>query len=215
MTDYVVLTRFAAACCYIIASSCARSRESTQLAYPVLRPWPCSIRPATPRPPARFALKLACDSPMDAEDSREVAEDPGLIILYDCGAVHTALGQPNTPIQQANDPPTSLQNFKRYVYQMVMTTPCSEDDHALERPASVGSTRREFYPELFHRLPADTYRKIITHLKDTFIYSGFTVRKCVLPCQHPKQPPTEQAPGGLVWRGSMIMCSTYWWARNQ
>ena len=150
---------------------------------------------------------------MDAEDlrtTREVAEDPGLIIIYDCDAVHTALGQPNAPIPQANDAPTSLQNFKRYVYQMVMMTPCTEDDHALERPASVGSTRREFYPELFHRLPADTYRKITTHLKDTFIYSGSPVASWSINVSSPANIPNSLPPneplgalikvqGGVVW----------------
>ena len=139
---------------------------------------------------------------MDAEDSREVAEDPGLIILYDCDAVHTTLGQPNAPILQANDAPTSLQNFKRYVYQIVMMTPCSEDGHALERPASVGTTRREFYPELFHRLPADTYRKIIIHLKDTFIYSGSPVASwsgnVSSPANIPNSLPPNRPLGALI-----------------
>ena len=115
---------------------------------------PCNS-PATPRPPARFALKLACDSP--------------------------AL---------------------RYVYQIVMMTPCSEDDHALERPASVGTTRREFYPELFHRLPADTYRKIIIHLKDTFIYSGSPVASwsgnVSSPANIPNSLPPNRPLGALI-----------------
>ena len=98
----------------------------------------------------------------------EAEADPGLIIIYDAEAVHDALGQANAPVQQGVDQAESVHNLQEYVYTQVLATPCSESEHCVER-ISDGNVR-EYYPQLFHRLPADTYRAIIERLKDMFAY---------------------------------------------
>ena len=58
----------------------------------------------------------------------ETATDPGLIIFYNAAAVHTALGQPNSPLPQGGNIDQSLTAFKQFVYTQIMLTPCSEED---------------------------------------------------------------------------------------
>ena len=98
----------------------------------------------------------------------EAEADPGLIIVYDPEAVHDALGQANAPAQQGVNQAESVHNFQEFVYTQVLATPCSESEHCVER-ISDGNVRA-YYPQLFHRLPADTYRAIIERLKDMFAY---------------------------------------------
>ena len=95
--------------------------------------------------------------------------------MYNAGAVHDALGQANAPAQQGNDIAENVHNFQEFVYVQVLATPCSEIEHCVERLSDVNV--REYYPQLFHRLPADTYRAIIERLKDMLVYRNTPLAK--------------------------------------
>ena len=99
-----------------------------------------------------------------AENAAEVPADPGLIILYDPEAVHIVLGQPNSPVAQGATINESLENFKQYVYGQVLLTPCMESEHAIRKCDGGPGVQETFFTELFHRLPADTFRAILEAL---------------------------------------------------
>ena len=104
-----------------------------------------------------------------AENAAEVPADPGLIILYDPEVVHIALGQPNSPVAQGATINESLENFKQYVYGQVLLTPCTESEHAIRKCDRGPGVQETFFTELFHRLPADTFRAILEALHRIFI----------------------------------------------
>ena len=106
----------------------------------------------------------------------ELATDPGLIILYDVEAVHIALGQANSPVTQGATPGQSLDHIKQYVYTRVMSTPLSDKEHTVRKCDALG-VQPEFFPELFRRLPADTFRAVIDHLNEIFIRANHPVAR--------------------------------------
>ena len=122
----------------------------------------------------------------------EAEEDPGLIIIYDPEAVHEGLGQANAPVQQGNDMGESLRNFQAYVYRLILATPCSEMDHCVER-LSDGNVR-EYHNQVFHRLPADTYRAIIERLKDLFVYQNTPLARWSINVASPAHVPNSLPP---------------------
>ena len=105
-----------------------------------------------------------------AANAVELPADPGLIILYDPEAVHMALGQPNSPVTQGATVNESLHEFKLYVYnQILVLTPCTETEHAIRKCDGGPGVQETFFTELFHRLPADTFREILEVLHRVFI----------------------------------------------
>ena len=112
---------------------------------------------------------MESDTGSAAENAAEVPEDPGLIILYDPEAVHIALGQPNSPVAPLVNMRESFEIFKNYVYRQVLLTPCNESDHAIRKCDGGPGLQESYFTELFHRLPADTYRAIIEVLHKIFI----------------------------------------------
>ena len=103
-------------------------------------------------------------------NAAELPTDPGLIILYDPEAVHIALGQPNSPVTQGATINESLDDFKQYVYnQVLVLTPCTESEHAIRKCDGGSGVQETFFTELFHRLPADTFREILEVLHRVFI----------------------------------------------
>ena len=105
-----------------------------------------------------------------AENAAEVPTDPGLIILYDPEAVHIALGQPNSPVAQGANMKESFENFKQYVYgKILLKTPCTESEHAIRKCDGGPGVQETYFTELFHRLPADTFRAILEVLHQIFI----------------------------------------------
>ena len=133
--------------------------------------------------------------------THEEATDPGLIILYDPGAVHTALGQANAPVPQGRDIAASLHNFEQYVYHQILLTPCAEEAHCVEK-GSAQATVRNYHPQLFHRLPADTYREIIERLKTVFIHANTTTAawsvSVASSAQAPNSLPPNRPLGALI-----------------
>ena len=109
------------------------------------------------------------DTGSAAENAAEVPDDPGLIILYDPEAVHVALQQKNSPIAPGRTMMESFELFKKYVYGQVLLTPCNESDHAIRKCDGGPGLQETYFTELFHRLPADTYRAIIEVLHRIFI----------------------------------------------
>ena len=65
----------------------------------------------------------------------------------------------------------SLHNFQQYVCQQVIATPCAVAEHCVEKPSN-NPQGREYYPNLFHRLPADVYKDIVERLKTVFIFNN-------------------------------------------
>ena len=127
----------------------------------------------------------------------EAEVDPGLIIMYDPGAVHVALAQPNAPVQQGVDIAKSLENLQRYVYLQVLAMPCSEPDHCVERLSD--HNVREYYPQPCYRIPAYTYCAIIERLKDMFIFSNTpTARWSVNVAHFPNSLPPNGPLGALI-----------------
>ena len=88
--------------------------------------------------------------------------------------MHIALGQPNSPVRQGATPGQSLDDLKQYVYTQVMSTPLSDKEHTVRKCETLG-VQQEFFPELFHRVPADTFRAVIEHLNEIFIRANHQV----------------------------------------
>ena len=112
----------------------------------------------------------------------EFPADPGLIILYDPEAVHVALGQPDSPVPQGATVNESLDEFKLYVYNLILVlTPCTETGHALRKcdggldPRVQGTV----FTELLHRLPADTFREVLEVLYRVFIAGNNPIHRAV------------------------------------
>ena len=102
----------------------------------------------------------------------EKATNPGLIILYDVEAVHTALGEQGSPIVQGTTQAESVDAFKKYVFEVMMLhTPCSDQEHGVEK-STLGRRSMKYHPELLHRLPADTYWQVIQRLDHVFAYAN-------------------------------------------
>ena len=141
-----------------------------------------------------MSVQDQCSNPPPKKaDGAEEATDPGLIILYNAAAVHTALGQANSPVPQGGNIDQSLTAFKQYVYTQIMLTPCSEEEHCLEKPTAIPNMR-EFYPEVFHRLPTDTFRNIVERLKRVFIHSGQATAQWSVNVSVPAHVPNSVAP---------------------
>ena len=83
-----------------------------------------------PNPAAVQALKIIEEGLPDEKE-----EDPGLIILYNVDAVHTALQHPTAPVQQGANMAQSVDNGAKYVYTKVMGTPCTWQNTVSKRPA--------------------------------------------------------------------------------
>ena len=103
-------------------------------------------------------------------EPEERATDPGLVILYDVEAVHTALGQRDSPVVQGTSQHESVEAFKKYIFEVIMHTPCSDVDHGVLK--SLATRTRQYYPELLQRMSADTYYRVISHLEDVFAVSN-------------------------------------------
>ena len=64
----------------------------------------------------------------------------------------------------------SFENFKQYVYgKILLKTPCTESEHAIRKCDGGPSVQETYFTELFHRLPADTFRAILEVLHKIFI----------------------------------------------
>ena len=56
----------------------------------------------------------------------------------------------------------SFENFKQYVYgKILLKTPCTESEHAIRKCDGGPGVQETYFTELFHRLPADTFRAIL------------------------------------------------------
>ena len=100
--------------------------------------------------------------------TEEPTDDPSLFFAYKDAAIHNALGQPNSPVQQGATIEDSSRAFQNYVYGLVMAAGGIEDENCVEdtRPG------REYFKRVFERLYEDQCRHIIRSLKDHFIQAG-------------------------------------------
>ena len=105
--------------------------------------------------------------PTTSEPEEEEEEDPGIIFIYDAKAVHIALGQPGSPVQQGSTQADSLEHFKKYVFDEVIQTPCSPEENCVRK---VGDP--QYYYEMFHRLKQDLYDKIKRRLYNLFVLTS-------------------------------------------
>ena len=89
---------------------------------------------------------------MEAQKSEPQSEnDPGLVILYAPDRIiHDALNQVGSPVSQAGTPEASAAALKAYIYNIVLTTPVSEEENGVEQEDGV------YFHEVFHRLFQDT-----------------------------------------------------------
>ena len=114
-------------------------------------------------------------SVLSVQPEKEKATNPGLIIIYDMEAVHVALGQPDSPVIQGATQAESVEAFKKYVIDVLMLTPCSDEEHGVQKRSTPGTI--DYYPELLQRLPADTYRKVILRLGHVFAHGNTTTSR--------------------------------------
>ena len=100
--------------------------------------------------------------------TEEPTDDPSLFFAYKDAAIHAALGQPNSPVQQGATVADSSRAFQNYVYGLVMAAGGIEDENCVEdaRPG------HEYFKCVFERLYEDQCRHIIRFLKDHFIQAG-------------------------------------------
>ena len=122
-------------------------------------------------------------------------------ILYDVDAVHIALGQANSPVTQGATPGQSLDHLKQYVYTQILSTPISDKENAVRKCDAPGAPQ-EFFPELFHRLPADTYRAVIEHLHEVFVRANHPVARWSVNAAASTHDPNSFAPNRPL--GSLI-----------
>ena len=133
-------------------------------------------RPSPPSPFATVAVVHVLDmSVPSVQPEKEKATNPGLIIIYDMEAVHVALGQPDSPVIQGATQAESVEAFKKYVIDVLMLTPCSDEEHGVQKRSTPGTI--DYYPELLQRLPADTYRKVILRLGHVFAHGNTTTSR--------------------------------------
>ena len=122
---------------------------------------------------------------MEAEESQPQQEkDPGLIILYGADSIiHEALNEAGSPVPQAGSPAASAAALKDYIYNVVLTTPVSEEDNGVERAEGV------YFNEVFHRLSQDNYHRVIRRLKRVFVLDRTPVADWSRRVTTPPNPP--------------------------
>ena len=146
---------------------------------------PSASPPSVPQPARLPACLSAClpvtmdsspDSspvclpvPATSESEPEKEGEPGLLFFYDVAAVHVALGQPGSPIQQEATEAQSVESFKKFIYSEVLKTPCSAEDNGVLRQL-LGQQQPEYFPNVFHRLSQDLYDKIKKRLTKLFCF---------------------------------------------
>ena len=187
----------------------ARRPEAGAAAVPVVACMHSIFAAQKPEPPpsllsrVRALIFAAMSEPVKPAAAQvvELATDPGLIILYDVDAVHIALGQANSPVTQGATPGQSLDYLKQYVYTQILSTPISDKENAVRKCDTPGAPQ-EFFPELFHRLPADTYRAVIEHLHEVFVRANHPVARWSVNAAASTHDPNSFAPNRPL--GSLI-----------
>ena len=56
--------------------------------------------------------------------------------------------------------------FKQFVYTQILVSPVVEADHGVEK--GIQPAGRQYFQEVFHLLPEDTFWKIIERLKEVW-----------------------------------------------
>ena len=115
-------------------------------------------------------------------------EDPGLILLYNDEPVHEALAQPNSPVPQGGTVGASAEAFKQYIFNIIIATPVTVDEHCVVARAVPGQPE-EFFPTVFERLEYNTFRKIMQRLRLVFVTARTPTAQWSTTVSQPPQPP--------------------------
>ena len=112
-------------------------------------------------------------SPLEAPKKTEIEDDPAFFIIYNDEAIHESLRMPNAPVQQQATVEASAAAFKRYVYDVMITTAMEENENCVRDMTAAG--RGTFFPFVLHRLREDQYRSVLDKLLEHFILAGTPV----------------------------------------
>ena len=132
--------------------------------------------------------------------------NPGLVILYAPDRIiHDALNQVGAPVRQAGTPEASATALKAYIYNIVLSTPVSEEENGVEQEEGV------YFHEVFHCLSQDTYHRIVNRLKSVFVLDNTVVARWSVQVAAPPNPPLASLlrVGGDVGQGQVYITQCY------
>jgi hypothetical protein len=114
----------------------------------------------------------------------ESESDPGLVIMYAPDqTIHDTLNHAGAPVRQGATAADSAAALKEYVYRTILSTPVSAEENGVDKGAGV------YYPDIFHRLPQDTYHSVLLKLQRVFILDSTSVATWSRQVSAPPKPP--------------------------
>ena len=127
--------------------------------------------------------------------------------------IHDTLNHAGAPVRQRATAADSVAALQEYVYRTILSTPVSAEENGVDKGAGV------YYPDIFHRLPQDTYHSVLLKLQRVFILDSTSVATWSRQVSAPPKPPlgtllrvTGGVGKGQVWSQSSHCCLTVQWS---
>ena len=124
--------------------------------------------------------------------------DPGIVIDYDEDAIHEAAAQAGSPVQQMPTAALSAREFKKWVFDALLLTPLDQEEQCIMKWVDTASGTTEYFPNLFHRMPQDLFRKVERKLKELFITGNTATARWSLQVSDPNGLPPGRPLGTLI-----------------